>query len=109
MLGERLSFGCTQESHVAGTNACTARLSPGLLPMLLTTVSWSRNCANGSRIGLTSKSAPVLVGGPFPMRAPGEKKKKPRRGLGAAAVLARAVAAGTIASRKGSEMAAPKP
>ena len=53
-----------------GTSACTARLSPGLLPMLLTTVSWSWNGASGSRIGLTSKSRPVLAGVHFSMIAP---------------------------------------
>ena len=47
------------DSQVAGTIACTAELSAGLLPRPLTTVMYFLSGANGSRIGFRSKSRPI--------------------------------------------------
>ena len=60
--GAWLCRGCTAESQVAGTIACTAELSPGLLPRPLTTVMYFCSGLNGSRIGFKSKSRPLMSG-----------------------------------------------
>ena len=56
-----------------------------------------------------SKSLPVPLGTQNFSTAPCGMYTKPRRGLMAAAVFAKAVLAGIIASSNGSEMATPAP
>ncbi len=70
MLGSCPCFGCTQLSQVAGTIACTAWLSPGLLPTPLTMVNCFWNGFSGVRIGDNSKSAPSFAGVHCSMIAP---------------------------------------
>ncbi|MNC93737.1 hypothetical protein D3C83_104320 [compost metagenome] len=60
--GAWLCRGCSHDSHVAGTIACTAELSAGLLPRPLTTVMCFFSGANGARIGFKSKSRPAASG-----------------------------------------------
>src|SRR5690606_6433083 len=84
-------------------------LSPGLLRRPVTTVTYSRSGSSGLRMGENLKSRPVPSGVQYFSTAPCGKYTKARRGLGAAAVFARAVPAGIIASSRGSAIAAPAP
>ena len=74
-----------------------------------TTVTWSRKASIGLRIGLKSKLTPVVAGVQWLGRSPIGTKTAPNRLVGAAAVFAVAVRAGTIASSSGSESVAPRP
>ena len=76
-----------------------------------TIVMWSRNFSIGFRIGMNSKFSPTVFGVQKPGRSPSGTKTAPNRrvGLGAAAVLASAVSAGTIDSSSGSASVTPTP
>ena len=74
------------------------------------TVSWSCTGASGLRLGDSFVSAPASPGGvQLWMCEPIGMYTKPSRRTGAAAVFARAVIDGTIASRSGSATVAPMP
>src|SRR5215471_5319770 len=68
-----------------------------------------RNGSRDFRIGVNSKSAPTFVGVQYPGLSPSGTNTAPNRLSGFAAVFAVGVNAGTIASKKGSAMAAPMP
>src|ERR1700692_149578 len=72
-------------------------------------VVWVRNCSSGFRIGVNSKSAPTVFGVQNPGRSPSGTKIAPNRRCGFAAVLARAVKAGTMESSNGSARVTPMP
>src|ERR1700722_8900316 len=72
-------------------------------------VVWLLNGSSGFRIGVNSKSAPTVFGVQNPGRSPSGTKIAPNRRCGFAAVLARAVRAGTIDSSSGSARVTPTP
>src|SRR3954468_22711684 len=77
--------------------------------MLLRTQTFSFTGSSDDRIGDSSSSFPTDFGVQRGRSAPIGMKTNPSRFTGAAGVAASAVAAGTIASRSGSDSAAPTP
>ena len=107
-------FGCTPLSQTALARAWSPEPSPtsasaGREARPETTTRRSLNGSIAFSVGVNSKSRPTASGVHFPRMAPFGMYTKPRRRTGVASVLARAVAAGIIASSKGRATVAPMP
>src|SRR5215467_4856110 len=73
------------------------------------TFTWSRNFSKGFRMGENSNPTPSFAGVQSFMIEPCGTYTKPKRCVGAAAVLANGVCAGTIDSKKGNAIVTPAP
>src|SRR5262249_12373988 len=109
--------GRTQESHVAGFSVCTEPPA-AVFSRFSNVVTYFLYASSGDTVWPSLKSAPLpldvhastsLPKGVLSLIAPWGRKRKPARVFGEAAVFASAVAAGTMASRKGRPSATPLP
>src|SRR5580698_943982 len=101
--------GGTQDSQVPGVIACTGAAIADLFsrPVIRVRCFWK----GFSEVMISGKSkfGPSVLGVHLSMTAPCGKYTNPSLGLGAAAVLASAVAAGIMASSSGRPTLTPKP